>query len=98
MGNTTLLRHIGNNIDEVKSMMNDMLLSLLNSNDGRTEFHKDDDTILEHDIDFVCLDELYYGGIRVTFVSGHSLSFMALPIEKMRWILNYIDGTTENNK
>lgn len=98
MGNKALLKHIDSHIDEVKSMMNDMLLGLLNTNGGRIDFHKEDDTILESlNIDVIELEDIYYGGICVTFDNGDTKSFTVLPIEKMRLVLDYIEKTTEDN-
>ena len=76
-------------------MMNDWMIGLLNSNDGCVEFIKEDangDLICNSDdIASVKLDDLYSGGVCITYADESTKAFDSLTIERMRYILQMVE-------
>lgn len=88
--------YINSHINEVSLMMNDWMVGLLRCNDGRVEFISEDSNgdmnYNSADIVLVELDDSYSGGVSVTYGDESTMAFNSLTIEKMRYILQLVEG------
>ena len=95
MSSKVFWSYINSHINEVSMMMNDWMVGLLNSNDSRVDFIKEDangDLICNSsDIVLVELDEKYDGGVCVTYADESTKAFDSFPIERMRYILQMVE-------
>ena len=87
--------YINSHANEVSAMMNDWMIGLLNTNDGRVEFIKEDSNgyliCNSNDIASVELNEMYAGGVCVSYADESTQSFNSLTIEEMRRVLQLVE-------
>lgn len=99
MSSNVFWGYINSHINEVSMMMNDWMVGLLNSNDGRVEFIIEDsngDLICNSsDIVFIELDDSYSGGVSVVYADESTMAFNSLTIEEMRRILQMVEKSVD---
>lgn len=96
MSSKIFWNYINSHLNEVSAMMNDWMIGLLTSNGGMYEFTKEDangDLICNSDdIVSIKLDDLYAGGVCITYADESTKAFDSLTIEKMRYILQMVEN------
>ena len=78
--------YINSHINEVSLMMNDWMVGFISEgSNGDMNYNSADIVLVE-------LDDSYSGGVSVTYGDESTMAFNSLTIEKMRYILQLVEG------
>ena len=78
--------YINSHINEVSLMMNDWMVGFISEgSNGDMNYNSADIVLVE-------LDDSYSGGVSVTYGDEFTMAFNSLTIEKMRYILQLVEG------